>query len=250
MPPLSSKAAFLRRVSATQMVSLFDLVPEHLFFIKDRAGRFVAMNRSLCDYCGLRNEHEAYGRTDYDFFPKSRADQYQKDDETVMSTGQALVNRVECAPAPEGSPRLVSTTKVPLRDSRGRIIGLIGFARPLDQVRETPANATRLAKVVEAMHLHPEAVHRSTELARLVGLSASQFDRCFRATFGTTAHHYLLRVRVEAVCRRLAESSDTVAHIAQECGFCDHAHLARSFRQVMNMTAKDYRQAHQRPRVE
>lgn len=248
MTPLAAKTAFLRQIGAPQLVSLFDLVPEHLFFIKDRAGRFMAMNRSLCEYCGLRGEDEALGKTDYDLFPKPRADQYAKDDEAVMRTGQPLVNRVECAPAPEGSPRMVSTTKAPLRDSRGRIIGLIGFARPLEQVRETTLSAVRLARVVERMHQHPAAAHRSAELARLVGLSTSQFDRCFRETFGTTAHRYLLRVRAEAACRRLAKSSDTVATVAVECGFYDHAHFVRCFRQVMNTTPKAYRQSHQDPR--
>jgi len=247
MPHSLTKAAFLRQTDARQLVLLFDFLPEVSFFIKDREGRFMAVNRRFCEYCGVQYEHEVIGQTDREFFPKSRADKYRKDDATVMRTGRGIINRVENAPEHEGSPHLVSVTKLPLRDAKGKIIGVVGFGRALEQIRERSANAVRLAKVVEAMHRHPEAGHSTAELARMVGLSGSHFDRCFRATFGTSARQYLLRARVEAACRRLAESNDTVTTIALECGFYDHAHLAHSFRQVMNTAPVTYRRAHQMP---
>jgi AraC-like DNA-binding protein len=249
MTPQSSKAAFIRRISQAQLLRLFDFMPDFIFFIKDRAGRIVALNQRASESFRLQSERAAFGKTDHDFFPKTRADKYTRDDQTVMSTGRALVNHVESAPELEGSPRMVSTTKLPLRDGQGRVFGVIGFVRPLEQVRETPPNAVRLAKVVERMYLHPAAAHRCCDLARLAGLSVSQFDRCFRATFGATARDYLQRVRVEAACRRLAEGNDTIATIALECGFYDHAHFTRCFRKVMNMTPKAYRQAHHMPSV-
>ena len=187
-------------------------------------------------------------RTDRDFFPASRADKYRMDDAAVMRTSHAIIHRVEDAPEREGSPRLVSVTKLPLRDDRGRVIGVVGFGRALETIRESSATAVRLAKVVEEIHRRPEAEHSSAQLARMVGMSGSHFDRCFRATFGTSARQYLLRARVEAACRRLAESNSPVTVIAQECGFYDHAHLAHCFRQVMNTTPTAYRRAHQTPR--
>lgn len=217
--------------------------------MKDRAGRFVAVNHRFCEYCGVQYEHEVLGKTDYDFFPKPRADAYRASDAEVMKTGRAIANRTHPAPEQEGSPHLACTTKLPLRDARGRLIGIVGFSRRIEQVRLSAANAVRLARVVEQMHLHPEAAHPSADLARSAGLSAGQFDRCFRATFGVSAHHYLLRVRVEAACRRLAQSNDTVSTIALECGFYDHAHFAHGFRQVMNTTPTAYRRTYQASRA-
>jgi PAS domain S-box-containing protein len=237
-----SPQAFLRRVRGAELARLFDLLPDMSFFIKDRQGRFMAVNRRGCDYCGVKHEKDAIGKTDADFFPHSRAAEYQKDDESVMRTGEAIVNRVESAPEAEGSPRLVMSSKIPLRDAEGHIIGVAGFSRQLDQVRSRSSGEARFAKVIEHMHRQPDDALSSADMARLCGLSQSQFDRSFRRVFGSSARQYLLRVRVEAACKRLAETEDTVAALAAELGFYDHAHLTRCFRSAMGMTPAQYRE--------
>ncbi|WP_420196904.1 PAS domain-containing protein [Chthoniobacter flavus] len=97
--------------------------------MKDREGRFVALNRQGCDYCGVKSEREALGKTDCDFFPQTRAAEYMADDRVVMKTGRSILNRVEPAPEREGSPHLVITNKIPLRDGQGRVVGVAGFSR-------------------------------------------------------------------------------------------------------------------------
>jgi PAS domain S-box-containing protein len=236
-----SPEAFLRRVRGAELVRLYDLLPDMSFFIKDRQGRFMAVNRRGCDYCGVKAERDAIGKTDHDFFPLQRANEYRKDDERVMATGKPIVNRVESAPEAEGSPRLVLTSKMPLRDSKGTVIGIAGFSRQLEQVRGRSTQEARFARIIEHMHQHPQETLAGRDLARLAGLSQSQFDRSFRRVFGTSARQYLLRVRIEAACRHLAESDETVAALAQELGFYDHAHFSRCFRQVMGMTPSEYR---------
>ncbi|MCF7784830.1 MAG: AraC family transcriptional regulator [Prosthecobacter sp.] len=237
-----SPQAFLRRVRGAELARLFDLLPDMSFFIKDRQGRFMAVNRRGCDYCGVKHEKDAIGKTDADFFPRSRAAEYHADDETVMRTGNAIVNRVESAPEAEGSPRLVMSSKIPLRDLEGNIIGIAGFSRELDQVRSRSSEEARFAKVIEHMHRQPDAALSSAAMARMCGLSQSQFDRSFRLVFGSSARQYLLRVRVEAACRRLAETEETVAALAVELGFYDHAHFTRCFRRAMGLTPAQYRQ--------
>lgn len=237
-----SPQAFLRQVRGAELARLFDLLPDMSFFIKDRQGRFMALNRRGCDYCGVKHEKDAFGKIDADFFPLSRAKEYQEDDETVMSSGKAITNRVESAPEAEGSPRLVMTSKMPLRDATGKVIGIAGFSRQLDQVRSRSSGEARFAKLIEHMHQQPDTTLSSVAMAQMCGLSQSQFDRSFRHVFGTSARQYLLRVRVEAACRRLAESEDTIAALAAELGFFDHAHFTRCFRGLMGMTPAQYRQ--------
>ena len=237
-----SPQAFLQRVRGAELPRLFDLLPDLSFFIKDRKGRFMALNRRGCDYCGVKNEKDAIGKTDADFFPHSRAAEYQADDEIVMSTGTPIVNRLESAPEAEGSPRLVMSSKIPLRDAEGRVIGVAGFSREREQVRSRSSGEARFAKVIEQMHQHPDAALSSAEMARMCGLSQSQFDRSFRRVFGSSARQYLLRVRVEAACRRLAEREETVAALAVELGFFDHAHFTRCFRSIMGLTPAQYRE--------
>ncbi|RLS54862.1 MAG: AraC family transcriptional regulator [Planctomycetota bacterium] len=242
-----SQQAFLTRVSGAQLIGLFHLMPDVSFFIKDRKGRFVALNRRGCEFCGVASEREALGKTDRDFFPRRRADEYIRDDRAVMSTGQPIINRVESAPESEGSARLVMTNKIPLRGKQGQVIGLAGFSRLTDQVRERPEAVERFAAVMQRIHSHPDEEFTSRDLARVAGLSVSQFDRTFRQCFGTSPRQYLLRVRIEAACQLLAQTGKTIAAIAAETGFHDHAHLTRTFQGVMNTTPSVYRREHQSP---
>lgn len=241
----AKQQAFLRQVAGVQWIRMFDLLPDVSFFLKDREGKFVALNRRACEYCGVRNEQQAWGKTDHDFFPKRRADEYRRDDRWVMESGEGIVNRIESAPELEGSPRLVATSKIPIRDNHSKVIGLAGFSRQVDQVQEISPSIDRLSDVIAIMHKHPERAHSNHDLAKRVGLSVSQFDRIFRKILGTSPRQYLLRVRVEAASRSLATTSETIASIAYRFGFHDHAHFSRAFRQVMGTSPSLYRKEHQ-----
>lgn len=238
----ASRQAFLRAIAPDALVALFAQVAEVSFFLKDRRGRFMALNRRGCDFCGVAHEADAIGRTDRDFFPRRRADDYMRDDEAVMASGTAILQRLESAPEGEASPRLVMTSKMPVRDHRGRVIGVAGVSRLVDQLRPGRRRLGRLEMVATRMHGDPSAGHRTTDLARLAGLSPSQFERNFRSAFGTTPHRHLLGLRIEAACQRLGESDASIATIAVDCGFADHAHFTRTFKRRMGMTPTAYRQ--------
>lgn len=241
---------FLKRISSpSQLLSLFDLLPDVSFFMKDRKGRFIALNRSGCEYCGVKFSHEAFGKTDRDFFPRARAAEYMADDRSVMKSGRPILNRLEAAPEMEGSPRLVVTNKIPLRDSNGHVIGVAGFSRRVEQVRCAPAAMKKLASAVDHIHRkHAEPI-TTEELARRAGLSLRQFERTFRKALGTSPRQYILRVRIESACSLLAETDDTIASIAQKCGFYDHAHFTHAFISQINMSPSQFRREHQMPSV-
>jgi AraC-like DNA-binding protein len=242
----AERQAFLRQVdSIGQFIAIFDLMPDVSFFLKDRAGRFMALNLRGCEYCGVKTEREAIGKTDRDFFPRRRAAEYIADDRNVMRTGQPIVNRIEPAPESEASPHLVITNKMPVRDARSQIIGVVGFSRSVEQVRCAPAAAKSLATAIEHLHRHYQESISTEELAQQAGLSVSQFERTFRKAFGTSPRQYIVRVRIENSCRQLVETDDTIASIAQVCGFFDHAHFTRAFRTQMGQSPSSYRRQRQ-----
>lgn len=242
----AQRQAFLDRVgSAQQWLALFELMPDVSFFLKDRSGKFMALNLRGCEYCGVKSEREAFGKTDRDFFPRSRAAEYMADDRKVMKTGEPIINRIEPAPENDASPNLVVTNKIPVRDSSGRIIGVVGFSRSVEQVRCTPAAVKSLAKAIEHLHQHYETPLSTDDLAKQANLSVSQFERVFRKTFGASPRQYLIRVRIEHACRQLAESAKSIADVAQATGFYDHAHFARAFRAQMGQSPTQYRRQHQ-----
>ena len=235
--------AFFQRMDAKALSDLLSQLADVSFFLKDRQGRFIALNRRGCDYCGVANEADAIGCTDRDFFPRNRADDFMRDDEAVMNSGQAILQRIENAPEGLGSARLVMTSKIPVRDAKGHVIGVAGISRAVEQLSPHRQHLSRLEQVVSEMVDDPGATHSTTTLAATAGLSASQFERTFRQAFGTTPRQHLLRLRIENACRLLSNSDDTVASIALACGFFDHAHFTRTFQRIMAMTPKQYRLA-------
>lgn len=228
-----------------QLFGLFDLIPGVSFFVKDRRGRFISLNRRGCEYCGVVSEADAIGMTDHDFFPKQRADEYRADDVAVMDSGEPIINRIESAPEAAGSPRLVMTSKVPLRDRRGRVIGIAGVSRQIEHIREQSGTADAFADVIRHLHDNYGQTQTAEDLASMAGLSISQFERRFRRAFGSSPHQYLVRVRIENAARILLETYETVSQVAQACGFYDHAHFSRSFRRIMNVSPTEYRRRHQ-----
>ncbi|MCM2370527.1 AraC family transcriptional regulator [Aporhodopirellula aestuarii] len=227
-----------------QMARLFEFLPGVSFFVKDRRGRFIALNRRGCEYCGVSSEEQAIGRTDHDFFPHQRAEEYRADDEAVMRSGEPLVNRIESAPESAGSPRLVMTSKIPLRNRRGAVVGIAGFSRQIEQLREQSADADAFSLVVDHLHRYYADALTTTQLAKMAGLSSSQFERRFRHAFGSSPRQYLLRVRIENSSRLLIETEQTISQIALACGFFDHAHFSRSFRRIMSTSPSEYRRRH------
>jgi AraC-like DNA-binding protein len=235
------KKFFDEEIPHDQWLELLKLLPDVSFFLKNRAGQFIGLNQKGCDYCKVSSDSEAIGKTDFDFFPKTRAAAYVADDQEVMNLGIPITNRIECAPEHQGSSRLVMTSKLPLRNSSGDVIGVAGFSREIHEIRQTMDSLDRFAQVAEHIHKHFETAIKTAQLAKIAGLSPSQFERRFQATFGTTARQYLLRVRVEEAARLLRTTDSTVTEIALDCGFHDHSHLNRNFCRIMNVTPTEFR---------
>jgi AraC-like DNA-binding protein len=248
MKAKSHPDAFFRQIgSLQQLVRLFDLMPDVSFFMKDREGRFVALNRLGCELCKVKSEREALGKTDRDFFPSACAEEYLAADFEVMESGVPKLNRIEPAPELEGSPHLVVTHKIPLRDASGSVIGLAGFSRRIENLRTAPATMRKLAATVARMHDEFAEPLATAQLAQQAGLSISQFERTFRKAFGTSPHQYLVTIRVQHACRLLIETNDTVSAVAQRCGFYDHAHFTRAFAALTGSSPSAYRRDHQQP---
>lgn len=79
------------------------------------------------------------------------------------------------------------------------------------------------------------------DLAKLVALSASRFNRVFKESFGETPHAYVVRMRVARAQVLMVTTSDAMCQIALTCGFADQAHLCRSFRRVTGATPAYWR---------
>lgn len=112
--------------------TLIDNLPD-VVFIKDSDFRLVAANRAFLRHFGAATEQEVVGKIDFDYCPPDLAQQYRADDERVIIHGESLINREEEIPSDNNGRISILTTKVPLRDSRGQLIGLIGICRDISE---------------------------------------------------------------------------------------------------------------------
>jgi AraC family transcriptional regulator len=84
-----------------------------------------------------------------------------------------------------------------------------------------------------------------TQLARLVGLSASHFCRAFKCSFGASPRDYVLRRRIEVAQALMLTTPAPLCAIAVSCGMCDQQHFTRSFRRIVGESPSTWRRARQ-----
>ena len=79
------------------------------------------------------------------------------------------------------------------------------------------------------------------DLARIAELSPFHFTRMFHDSLGLSPHQYVLRRRVEKAKDLLGQGNQSLAGIAQECGFSSQSHLTTRFRRATGMTPYKFR---------
>ncbi len=134
--------------------TLMENTPDHIYF-KDTESRFIRINRSLADQFGLKNPTDAVHKTDFDFFTREHAQQAYQDEQDVIESGKPMEGKQEKETWPDEQDTWVSTTKVPIRDRDGRIIGTCGISRDITEyyraqqaVRDSEANWRSLVESV------------------------------------------------------------------------------------------------------
>ena len=112
--------------------TLMNNLPDAIYF-KDRESRFLAINAGLAKRHGLHNPSEAVGKTDFDYFTREHAEQAFRDEQQVIATGKPMVGVEEKETWNDGSVTWASTTKMPLRNPQGRIVGTFGVSRDITE---------------------------------------------------------------------------------------------------------------------
>jgi rsbT co-antagonist protein RsbR len=113
---------------APSAADLFQLVLDHLpqsICWKDRDSNYLGCNRSFARIVGLEDTSAIFGLTDYDLPSAEYADHYRADDRQVMESGAAKINFEEPQPQVDGSLGWIQTSKIPLSDSSGAVVGVL-----------------------------------------------------------------------------------------------------------------------------
>ena len=145
---------------------LIEQVPYGVF-IKDRKGRFLISNAVYGRFSGARDPGQMVGKTDADCYPEDRALRATAEDQKVLQAGETLASDERLVLAETGETRWLKTTRQPLRNRRGQIIGLVGICRD-DTAHRREADALRSAHDEKARQAAELSAARSVQDAELL----------------------------------------------------------------------------------
>lgn len=242
LAPRAFQNAFFKRCpTADTVMSLFDSLPEVAFYAKDTQSRYVRVNAASVAAHGLKTEAEMLGRDDRDFHPPALAAAYIAEDRRIMSSARSITGQMWPVFHADGLAHWYVSTKVPLLDARGKILGIAGAMYRIERPAEQERHFRELLPVIRHIEAHFADNISMAAMAALARLSATHFNRRFQQLLRMTPTNYLRTVRVQAARRLLSATARTLADIAHETGFTDQSHFTRCFRESTGMTPRAYR---------
>lgn len=125
----------------TLLQAMLDNIPDQIYF-KDLQSRFIRNSRSQATLMGVKDPSEVIGKSDFDFFP--HAQRAFEEEQELMKAGKPLIDLEEFVVWPDGRDMWVSTTKVPLRETEGQIIGIMGISRDITERKRFEENIQKL----------------------------------------------------------------------------------------------------------
>jgi PAS domain S-box-containing protein len=129
--------------------ALIDNVPDFMY-VKDARTCFVVANASLAKSMGVSSPANLLGKTDFDFHPKRLASQYYDDEQLVMRKKKTLFEHEEESVDVDGNQTALLTTKVPLFDKKGQVIGIAGVGRDITERQRVEREMQRAKEAAEA----------------------------------------------------------------------------------------------------
>jgi two-component system, sensor histidine kinase and response regulator len=129
--------------------------------VKDRESRFLVNNEAHLQVLGARTQEEVMGKTDAEIFPPAIAAKYYADEQSVLRSGQPLINAEESTVDPEGREHWLITDKVPFRNSSGEIVGLVGMSHDITERKLAEDELRRMTLELQKAKVEAEAANQA-----------------------------------------------------------------------------------------
>ncbi len=168
--------------------ALLDSSPDQIYF-KDRESRFIKCSKAQAANFKVASPDHMVGKTDFDFFTRDHAQPAFDDEQEIIRTGRPLIGKIEKEVWIDGRVSWVLTSKIPLRDNVGEIIGTVGISKDitplkaaeekLEQVHRQLLETSRQAGMAEVA---TSVLHNVGNVLNSVNVSATLVTEQMRAS--------------------------------------------------------------------
>ncbi|WP_455367085.1 PhnD/SsuA/transferrin family substrate-binding protein [Kaarinaea lacus] len=138
------------RLARRMLQLVLDTIPVRVFW-KDENSVYLGCNKLFAHDAGLKSPDELIGKTDYDMGWKEQAELYRSDDQKVMQLGKPKLNYEEPQSTPDGRTIWLETSKIPLTDTEGNIIGLLGTYADITERKKNDEELQQYKQHLEEM---------------------------------------------------------------------------------------------------
>ena len=202
--------------------ALMESTADSIYF-KDRECRLLRGSRKMAQDLGFADPSELIGKTDIDLFGEAFGEVTRLDDMRIMETDRPIIGEIESRQLANGRANWTLTTKLPLHDEAGKVIGLVGVTREINEMRQTEVALQHLAThdaltdlpnrflLVDRLNQLLSRAHRSNTAFAVLFMDIDRFK-----DVNDSRGHEVGDLLLRAVAQRLATSvraSDTVARM-------------------------------------
>lgn len=199
--PISEQAMSIQEMLPIALSTMMS-ASEDLSYVKDKDLHYICCSRSVTELLGLDSERDVIGKTDYELFEKKLADSFVRRDKTIIERGEAVVNTTEQVPSRDGGVRLANTSKYPLTDASGNVIGLYGISRDITAQRQKESQLELLTSSIPG-GLAAYFINSS-------GIEIIYFNDGFYKFSGYSREEYSRMVKDDPLCFVFDEDKDRI----------------------------------------
>ncbi len=215
-----------------------------MLFVKDTHSTLMNCNQLFAEHFGFEDVKMIKGKTDFDLFTHELAVQYRKDDAEVFSSAKSKLNIIELFPNHMGEEEWFICNKVPIIDAGGTVQGLCGA---LQKLEDSSVNLRPFNDISKALIFLKDNYTKkicNEDMAKIAGLSVRQFEKRFKQIFNTSAHQYILNLRILKSCDLLIAGGLSISETAHRLGFYDQSAFTAHFKKQLGVTPMNYIKQH------
>ncbi|GEM_PF-1976146 len=228
--------------------ALMESIPDRIYF-KDSSGRYTGLNHAQARLLGISDPESAKGKTVCDFSSEPWAREALLDEEQIVKTRSPLIDKIESVRRPDGEMRWFSTTKAPILDAAGRVMGIVGVSRDISERRRAVESLARQADELARYNAELErfafvSAHDLQEPLRTMASFAQLLSIRYRGKLGADADQFIeMIIGGAARLRALLEDLLTYSRLARRQPGLEPTHTQRIFQRALARLEGQIKQA-------